>query len=198
MTSGPTLEGELICLRPLRSSDRDALWEAAQDPVTSRLTGLVPAATRELFDAWASRLADRSDRVDFAITTPTCDDLIGHAVLTQIDENAGRADMRMSMLPGFRGRGYGREAVFRILELAFAGRPEGFGLHRVGLVVLALNPRAKELYESFGFKEEGVLRDYARDDERYTDGIVMSLLADEFQPDAAIYAPRLSAPRGAQ
>lgn len=198
MTEGRSLTGELICLRPLRESDFDALWEAAHDSVTSRLTGLIPAETREAFDRWAERLRDRTDRVDFAITTPNCDDLIGHAVLTQIDNNAGRADMRMSMLPGFRGRGYGREAVFRLLELAFAPEPAGFGLHRVGLVVLALNPRARGLYESFGFQAEGELRDYARDGDTYTSGIVMSLLADEFDPAASIYAPRLSRPDTAE
>ncbi|TQK76065.1 RimJ/RimL family protein N-acetyltransferase [Rarobacter incanus] len=185
--------GELVCLRPLTDRDHDALWDAAHDPVTSRLTGLVPAGSREAFDDWTKRLRQRADRVDFAITTPNCDDLIGHAVFTQMDEFAGRADMRMSMLPGHRGRGYGREAVFRLLELAFAPHPHGYGLHRVGLVVLALNPRAKELYESYGFQEEGTLRDYARDGESYTNATVMSLLADEFDASRSIYTPRTHA-----
>ncbi|SNT10556.1 Protein N-acetyltransferase, RimJ/RimL family [Micrococcales bacterium KH10] len=194
MNPGPEVVGELIKLRFLRDTDRDALWEGAHDPVTSRLTGLVPAETRADFERWLDRVQERTDRIDYAVTAVDSDELIGHVVLTQMDQIAGRADLRMSMLPGHRGRGYGREAVFRVLEVAFAPAPHGLGLHRVGLVVLALNARAKGLYESVGFREEGVLRDYAKDEDSYTDGIVMSLLADEFDPQGSMYSPRFTAP----
>lgn len=50
----------------------------------------------------------------------------------------------------------------------------------MGLDVLAINPRAVMLYESLGFREEGRLRDAYRDGDGWCDGIVMSILSDEF------------------
>ncbi|WP_342770157.1 GNAT family protein [Xylanimonas allomyrinae] len=51
----------------------------------------------------------------------------------------------------------------------------------MSLHVLTINPRAKALYESLGFREEGRLRDAHRDGDRWVDVVVMSLLEDEFQ-----------------
>lgn len=189
MTRGPDITGEMIRLRPICANDAEALWVGAQDAVTSRLVGLPRPASRDEIVEWAGTVTDKFDRVDYAITSLTDDAMIGHIMLEHIDERAHRADLRMSMLPSFRGRGYGREAIFRVLEIAFEPNPIGIGLHRVGLVVLALNPRALSLYESFGFVEEGRLRDFAPDDEGFTEGIQMGLLSDEFDPIAGIYQP---------
>ncbi len=190
MTRGPEVTGEMIRLRPVRAADAEALWIGAQDPVTSRLVGLTRTATHEEIVQWSSAVSDDPERVDYAITALTGDEMIGHITLERLDQRARRADLRMSMLPSFRGRGYGREAIFRVLEVAFQPEPRGLGLHRVGLVVLALNPRAYSLYESFGFVEEGRLRDFGPDADGFTDGIQMGLLADEFDPTAGIYRPQ--------
>ena len=50
----PTLEGEMIRLRPVRASDADAMWEMVQDPQSNRLTGTTAAFTRAEIDAWCA------------------------------------------------------------------------------------------------------------------------------------------------
>ena len=47
----PTLQGEMIVLRPIRASDADALWESLNDAEGNRLTGTTQVFTREEIDA---------------------------------------------------------------------------------------------------------------------------------------------------
>ncbi|MCF4121825.1 GNAT family N-acetyltransferase [Antribacter sp. KLBMP9083] len=190
MTRGPELHGEMMRLRPIEARDADRLWESLQDPEGIRLTGTTATFTRAQIDEWTATVGDRPGRYDWAVTpaamrdgVPISDDLIGEIVLNQIDEDARSANLRLQMLPDYRGRGYGREAILEVLRFAFDGAPgvPGPRLHRVSLDVLSINPRARALYGSLGFREEGRLRDVYRDGDGWADAIVMSVLEDEFR-----------------
>lgn len=188
MARGPVLCGEMVRLRPIEARDAERAWESVQDPEAMRLTGTTATFTREQIDEWTATISDRPDRFDWAITPGlqrngeyVSDDMIGEIVLNDIDETLRSASLRLALLPNYRGRGYGREAIFEVLKFAFGEPDDGLGLHRVGLDVLAINPRAAMLYESLGFREEGRLRDAGRDGEGYCDLIVMSILEDEFR-----------------
>ncbi|MEK8228266.1 GNAT family protein [Oerskovia sp. M15] len=69
--------------------------------------------------------------------------------------------------------------MFEVLRFAF-DHPEGPHLHRVSLDVLSINPRARMLYESLGFRERAA-PDAFRDGDGWADAIVMSILEDEFR-----------------
>lgn len=51
-----------------------------------------------------------------------------------------------------------------------------FNLHRVDLQVYDFNERRLHVYETIGFKREGVLRDYLYFNHKYYDAVVMSIL----------------------
>ena len=55
-------------------------------------------------------------------------------------------------------------------------------LERVELGVLATNPRAKALYERFGFRVEGIKKGAIRSAGQYVDEILMARL----RPDGAL------------
>jgi RimJ/RimL family protein N-acetyltransferase len=175
----PTLEGEMIRLRPVRATDADAMWEMVQDPESGRLTGKTADLSRREIDDWCATIADRDGRVDLAVTANGSDEYRGEIVLNQIDDVVRSATVRLVMRPAYRGRGYGTEALQLVLGLAF----DGIGLHRVGLDVLSINTRARALYENIGFRIEGRLRDAARDGDRWCDVLVMGLLEDEFRAE---------------
>ena len=188
MTRGPVLHGELVRLRPMAASDADRVWESLQDPEAMRLTGTTANFTRAQIDEWTATVADRPGRYDWAITSaaerdgrPVSDEMIGEIVLNEIDEHARSANIRLVLLPNYRGRGYGRDAIFQVLRWAFAQTDGGLGMHRVSLDVLSINPRAQMLYESLGFQVEGRLREVYFDGEHYSDAIVMAILEDEFR-----------------
>jgi len=176
----PTLEGELVRLRPIESRDADGMWELVTDPQSRRMTGTVATFTREGVARWCADAHRAEGRVDLAVTAGGSDEYLGEIVLSGIDEAHGSAELRLALRPGSRGRGYGTEAIGLVLGLAF----DGYGLHRVGLDVLAINPRAQALYEGVGFRVEGRLREAYRDGDRWCDAVVMGILEDEFRAAA--------------
>jgi RimJ/RimL family protein N-acetyltransferase len=173
----PTLQGEMIVLRPLRASDADALWESVNDAEGNRLTGTTQQFTRQQIDDWCATISSVDGRIDLAVTANGSDEYLGEIVLNEIDEVVRSANLRLAMRPGYRGRGYGTEAIQLILGLAF----DGLALHRVELDVLSINARAKSLYENLGFRVEGRKRDAYRDGDGYCDAIIMGLLEDEYR-----------------
>lgn len=182
------LAGELVQLRPIELRDAQRLWEAVQDPETMRLTGTTQTFTLEQLEGWITRVSEATDRFDFAMTSLMAgangdldDSFIGEIVLNEYDPVLRKANVRLQSLAKFRGRGYGREAMSLVMKFAFTPAPEGLGLHRLELDVLSINPRAKMLYESLGFIQEGILRDGAKDSDSFCDVIVMSILEDEYQ-----------------
>jgi len=189
----------MVRLRPVEARDADRMWESLQDPEATRLTGTTASFTRPQVDEWAATVGDREGRYDWAIVPgavrdgqPVSDELIGEIVLNDVDEHARSANLRLALLPNYRGRGYGREAIFEVLRFAFDGatdvdgtRHEGPRLHRVGLDVLSINPRARMLYESLGFVAEGRLREAHRDGDFWCDTIVMGILEDDYRAAVA-------------
>jgi len=176
--TAPTLEGELVVLRPLRPQDADALWELVTDPEGRRLTGDHTEPDRSWVEArCAGHMPD--DALALAVCLRDADELLGEVRLDGIDRVDAHATFRMSMRAGHRGRGLGSEAIGLTLDHAFAAEPGGLGLHRVDLRVLGLNQRARMLYESHGFVEEGRLREVHRDGDFWTDVIVMAVLEDD-------------------
>ena len=77
-----------------------------------------------------------------------------------------------------KGRGFGRQALRAAVRAAF----EDHGAHRLWLDVKPHNERARALYRSEGFTEEGVLRDALLTGDRFESLLVMSLLRPEWTP----------------
>ena len=73
-------------------------------------------------------------------------------------------------------KGYGTEVVALLLREAF----EQLNLHRVGWWTNSDNAASLALAKKMGFQEEGRLRDALFFDNRYHDGVVLSILRDEY------------------
>ena len=188
MTKGPELLGELVRLRPIDIQDADRAWELVQAPDTQHVIGETTGFTRTQIEDWTATIAVQPGRYDYAITSAVqrddefvSDDMLGEIVLNQMDEAAGSAKLRLNMLTNYRGRGYGSEALDKMLDFAFTPAPIGLGLHRIRLDVLSTNPRVVGMYEAMGFVVEGVLREAYRDGDDYVDVILLGLLDLEYQ-----------------
>jgi len=88
--------------------------------------------------------------------------------------------------PGRQGQGTGRRLLLDCFDLAREAE-----LNEVVLEVRQSNARARALYEHFGFREAGVLKDYYKDN--HEDAVVM--LSGPL--DAAALRTRLASLRGA-
>lgn len=101
-------------------------------------------------------------------------ELVGSCALHGIDTHHRSAEIGISLLPAFRGRGLALDTVRILIRYAFAGR----GLHRLRIETIAGNAAMRATAEAAGFTLEGTLRDAVWLDGRFVDGVVYGLLAD--------------------
>jgi RimJ/RimL family protein N-acetyltransferase len=85
------------------------------------------------------------------------------------------AHVGVELLPGFRGRGLGADAVRVACRYGFALR----GLHRLQLETLSDNHAMIAVAEKLGFTREGVTRGSSWVNGRFMDDVIFGLLAEE-------------------
>jgi RimJ/RimL family protein N-acetyltransferase len=75
------------------------------------------------------------------------------------------------------GKGVGSAVLRRILTMVF----DEFSAHRIWLDVYEDNQRARSVYRTLGFVEEGTLRECIHDGGRFRSLVVMSILEPEYR-----------------
>ena len=99
----------------------------------------------------------------------------GLVELVEINHLHRRCEFQIAVHPGFQGRGYARRATRVAMDYAFSV----LNIHKLYLHVDKDNKRAVQIYESCGFRPEGILKDEFFMNGRYRDAVRMCL----FQPD---------------
>jgi diamine N-acetyltransferase len=94
---------------------------------------------------------------------------VGFAILAGLRDPNHCVELRRIVVSP-PGRGLGRAALALIVDHAFGP----LGAHRLWLDVKPDNARARHLYASLGFEEEGVMRDALRTEGGYEPLIVMA------------------------
>ncbi len=74
------------------------------------------------------------------------------------------------------GLGTGKSALYMLIKKVFAE----YNAHRFWLDVFESNQRARHVYQSVGFKQEGVLREAVWQGNKYSSLVVMSILENEY------------------
>jgi RimJ/RimL family protein N-acetyltransferase len=74
-------------------------------------------------------------------------------------------------------QGVGRQLLTEVADRAFGQ----YSAHRLFLDVFVTNDRARHVYENFGFRKEGIMRDVFYRDGAYHSLVLMSLLETEYR-----------------
>ena len=169
MAGSSTAEaGAGVLLRPTRPEDLGYVVAAEAAPEAAPY--LAPSPREE----HAGFLADPGQR---HVIAEAGGERVGFALLRL--HTADRAVELRRLAVTAPGRGYGRAILRAVKTAAFTEH----GAHRLWLDVKPFNDRARALYRSEGFVEEGVLRDALREpDGSFTSLVVMSLLRSEWTP----------------
>jgi RimJ/RimL family protein N-acetyltransferase len=102
-------------------------------------------------------------------------DAVGYAILRGLDDQVHHSIELKRFVVTVPGRGIGRAVLRELKRFAF----DVHHAHRLWLDVFTDNARARHLYASEGFIEEGVLRECVRRGDAWASLVVMSLLAGE-------------------
>jgi diamine N-acetyltransferase len=81
------------------------------------------------------------------------------------------------LVVGVPNQGLGRKLLTEVADRAFGD----YRVHRLFLDVFVTNDRARHVYETFGFRKEGIMRDAIYRDGAYHSLVLMSLLESEYQ-----------------
>lgn len=170
--------GQNVRLRPVRKADLEAIVSWSNDSEVDRyMDGGLPKDMDECDEWYEASRRDRHVR-RFAIETLE-GELIGDISLSQIAWRSGDAELVVRIgKKEYWGRGFGSDAVYSALDIAF-GR---LGLNRVYLRVYSFNKRAIRCYQKCGFKYEGVLKRTARDGDDWKEIVLMCKLKSEHEP----------------
>jgi diamine N-acetyltransferase len=173
-----SLIGERVVLRPFSKDDLSYIQKWSNDAELRRLIGEVAPMSRADTEKWFREFVADKDQVWFAIVLKKSDRVIGEAGLLRMFRPWRSTDM--TIIFGEKdewGKGYGTEVGHLLLHYAF----RQLGFHRISIGVVGFNKRALKFWEGLGFKKEGVERDAHFYDNKYSDGIMMSILENEYR-----------------
>lgn len=172
------LENERIYLRSIIESDAPIMLESTKDEEIRYMTGTKSTFTLEQIQSYINNISKDSSRNDLAICLKENDQMIGELSITDIEKEAKKAGIRISMNSiELTGKGYGTEAIRLILKFVF----EDLKLNRLQLEVYSHNIRGIRTYEKVGFIKEGTLRESLFYNGKYSDEIIMSMLKKDYE-----------------
>jgi RimJ/RimL family protein N-acetyltransferase len=117
---------------------------------------------------------DATDMAHLTIERLEDGERVGYAILEGL-QDPNQAILLRRIVITEKGKGYGRATLRQLKTLVF----ETYHAHRFWLDVKGFNPRARRLYESEGFVEEGCLREALKTKDGYHSIYIMAILRSE-------------------
>ena len=184
MTSYPLqLTGRRIILRDFRREDAAAAHSVVGDETVTRWLSFDTRTHAQTSTMIASAIerAQQDPRTEFylAVTLPN-DDLIGFARLGL--DGVRAAKLGYAIRADQWGKGYATDAARTLVNYGF----EQLDLHRISTAIGPDNAPSIALVQRLGFQYEGRIRDHVYTNGAWRDSLLYSLLAPEWNHDAAV------------
>jgi RimJ/RimL family protein N-acetyltransferase len=176
-----SLASERLLLRRFRPDDLDAFVAYRSDPQVARYQSwevpYPPSQARQfLAELQALHPDTPGEWFQFAVTLRRTDLLIGDcAALVRIDDPR-QAEIGFTLGRAHQQRGYGAEAVRRLLDYLLIER----GKHRVSASCDARNTRSAALLERVGMRREGHLLESTWSKGEWTSDLLYAVLRREW------------------
>ncbi|WP_125152965.1 GNAT family N-acetyltransferase [Clostridium rectalis] len=157
------LSSDILKITAFREEDVDVVTKWYEDYKFLRFFDYNPAAPlhKEKVRQWLLQEINNENNFFFVIRDKNEEEMIGYIEIEEINWSNGVGTIAMGIGNNLnRGKGYGKEALSLVMEFAFME----LNLHRLQLITISYNTIAIKLYESLGFKKEGVLREAVKRD----------------------------------
>jgi RimJ/RimL family protein N-acetyltransferase len=166
--------GERVDLVAMERDDVSLVASWINDERISFFNGArFPVSLAEQANWYESTLKDRSKQK--LVIRNKEGEKVGLVSLFHMDHVNQNAEIGIYVAPAFQRRGYAREALVLLMRFAF----HGLNMHRLYCTILAFNVTSVKLFESVGFRREGVRREHSFSGGRFHDVLSLSLLRGE-------------------
>ena len=145
------------------------------DPATLVWLSNTQPVSKDEQKVWYTSLEQSMTSKRYVARGKTDSTLIGVFRFDKHDPKNMSAEVGLDIDPSMRRQGYAREIYLAMIPYFFSE----LSLNRLSLITLESNLPAISLYESLGFKREGVLRQFFKRSEGYVDAFQYSLLASD-------------------
>ena len=176
----PTLQTERLSLRPMHPIDAEDMYDYARRPeVTKYLLWREHDSveyTRDYLNYISTRYSLGSF-YDWAVIEHTSRKMIGTCGFTKIDTVNNVAEIGYVLNPDFHRKGYGSEAVKRVMRFGF----EELGVNRIEARFMKGNEASLALMKSVGMTFEGYFRDLLFVKGEYKTIGYSSILREEYE-----------------
>jgi ribosomal-protein-alanine N-acetyltransferase len=156
-TALPSLQHELVTLRPLRPGDIEPWFTYLSVPeVYEHTSWNVQSAAELAHYAWREEDFTPSSLLRFAIALRASDRLVGTAGFHSVSPHNATAELAYDLDPAYWGKGIATAACAELVDWAHCAA----AVNRVQATVLDTNTRSGRVLERCGFQREGLLRAY--------------------------------------
>lgn len=174
-TPFPVLQTERLLLRRIQESDAKGLLALRSNPVTMKYIPRPIITTQEevlFLIAMMDEKINSNDGINWAITLKENDEFIGYIGHYRIQPEHFRSEIGYMMLPDFQGKGYGTEAINKVVEYGF----HQMQLHSIEAVIDPNNGASEKALQKCGFVKEAHFKENEYFDGKFIDSVVYSKL----------------------
>ncbi len=178
----PVLETERLILKKIELANANDMFAYASLSEVTRYLLWTPHLNIEDtkgYIEYVNKQYRKGNYSDWGLTCKADGVFIGTCGFADIDLSNNKGELGYVLSPSYQGKGYMREAVLAVLELAFGE----LGINRVELRIMEGNTASIKFAESMGFKYEGTTRRSLFLRGRYKTLHHYSILSDEFKSD---------------
>jgi RimJ/RimL family protein N-acetyltransferase len=165
------IENKIIGLAKTATADLNLICEIENDQANSAF--ITPyTVERHLI------VIESKDEEHLTVWNKATNRIIGFIILAGIENPNLSLEFRRIVIQS-KGNGFGRQCLRLIKEYCF----KRISFHRLWLDVFDDNDRAINLYKTEGFKIEGQLREVIKQDNKYRNLILLSILDREYRQE---------------
>ncbi|WLD92744.1 GNAT family N-acetyltransferase [Alkalihalobacillus sp. AL-G] len=168
MKEFPKLYTERLVLREITQDDLEAIFMIFSNPDVLTYYGMDPIKSKEEVGDLIQKYRvgfEHGTVYRWAIVREEDNAFLGTCGYHNWHHRYFRSEIGYELSPDYWGMGYMQEAARAILDYGYSE----LGMHRIGALISPQNKSSIRLVERLGFKNEGLLKDYAYSGGNYHD-----------------------------
>lgn len=176
----PLLETERLVLRQLKTEDSKDLFHYFSKDEVTKYYDLecfdVIGQAEELIKTWNNRYQEQKG-IRWGITIKSEDRVIGTCGFHNWSTEHYKAEIGYELTPEYWRQGIMTEVLNEIVQYGF----KALGLNRIEAFIDPDNISSKKLLEKAGLQEEGYLKDYFYEKNKFVNAVIFAILKREYR-----------------